>query len=201
MGVKNHLVFRVFFGRVSLAGQPWPSSFIWQNGECQALNSGHRWRKGFSGPAWSFFWQDLLCWGRASWARPPHRGRARAGGGRRAATVVGCGGGNSANSRTTQGQPWRGQPLRGRPWRGQPWHGQPWKGQGEAFFCIKNTLFFLYIYIYIQICIRVNLGGGNPGGALAGATTNGKPWQLIENLDRALQASGAHMALEALLGN
>ena len=28
--------------------------------------------------------------------------------------------------------------------------------------------FSLYIYIYIYICIYVNLGGGNPGGALAG---------------------------------
>ena len=66
--------------------------------------------------------------------------------------------------------PWRGQ-LRGRPWRGQPWHGQPWKGRGEVFLYKKHFLISLSTYIY------VHLGGGNPGEALA--TTNGKPWQLI----------------------
>ena len=42
-----------------------------------AKRSTHRWRKWLLWPSLVFFWQDLLCWGRASWARPPHRGWGR----------------------------------------------------------------------------------------------------------------------------
>ena len=146
-----------------------------------------------------FFWQDLLRWGRASWARPPHRGRARAGGGQpwRAATLAGCGGGNAANSKGNPRAALAGATPAGATLGGATLARATLQGARRGFF-VKKILFFFFLSLslslYIYIYVYVNLGGGNPGGALAGATSNG-------NLDRALQASGAHMALEALLRN
>ena len=74
-----------------------------------------RWRKGFSGPAWSLF-------AHLGPGLPTDRGRARAGGGQpwRAATLAGRGGGNPGNSKGNARAALAGQPC----WRGQPRHGQ-----------------------------------------------------------------------------
>ena len=54
------------------------------------------------------------------------------------------------------------------------------EGARRGFFVLKILSYFKFLSLHIYICIYVNLGGGNPGGALAGVTTNnGKPWQLI----------------------
>ena len=147
---------------------PDPSLFIWQNGECPALNSGHRWRKGFSGPAWSFF-------GRTSYAGVVRlgpglptgvaQGRIRGNPGGRQ-PWRGVGGVTLPIAGQPKGSPGGGNPCGGDPGGGNPGTGNPGRGKARLFCKKKKKTFFLFFMSTLAGPWRGRLLMGNPGNEL-----------------------------------